>query len=35
VDAKNGSQNTVIPIALRSGNCELRTGCMVKEILSD
>jgi choline dehydrogenase-like flavoprotein len=35
VDAKNGSQNTVIPIALSSGNCELRTGCMVKEILSD
>jgi choline dehydrogenase-like flavoprotein len=35
VDAKNGSQNTVIPIALRSGNCELRTGCMVKEILTD
>jgi choline dehydrogenase-like flavoprotein len=35
VDAKNGSQNTVIPIALNTGNCELRTGCMVKEILTD
>ena len=35
VDAKNGSQNTVIPIALASGNCEMRTECMVKEILMD
>jgi choline dehydrogenase-like flavoprotein len=35
VDAKNGSQNTVIPIALETGNCELRTQCMVKEILTD
>jgi choline dehydrogenase-like flavoprotein len=35
VDAKNGSQNTVIPIALNTGNCELRTQCMVKEILTD
>jgi choline dehydrogenase-like flavoprotein len=35
VDAKNGSQNTVIPIALKTGNCELRTGCMVKEVLTD
>ncbi len=35
VDAKNGSQNTVIPVALNTGNCELRTGCMVKEILID
>jgi choline dehydrogenase-like flavoprotein len=35
VDAKNGSQNTVIPVALRTGNCELRTECMVKEILTD
>ena len=35
VDAKNGSQNTVIPIALGTGNCELRTECMVKEILTD
>ena len=35
VDAKNGSQNTVIPIALTTGNCELRTECMAKEILTD
>lgn len=35
VDAKNGSQNTVIPVALNTGNCELRTECMVKEILAD
>ena len=35
VDAKNGSQNTVIPTALSTGNCELRTECMAKEILTD
>jgi choline dehydrogenase-like flavoprotein len=35
VDAKNGSQNTVIPVALATGNCELRTECMVTEILMD
>ncbi len=35
VDAKNGSQNTVIPRALATGNCELRTECMAKEILTD
>jgi hypothetical protein len=34
-DAKNGSQNTVIPVALNTGNCELRTECMVKEVLTD
>ena len=34
-DAKNGTQNTVIPIALNTGNCELRTGCMAKEIVTD
>ncbi len=33
VDAKCGTQNTVIPAALASGNCELRTGCIAKEIL--
>jgi choline dehydrogenase-like flavoprotein len=32
VDAKCGTQNTVIPVALATGNCELRTGSMVKEI---
>jgi choline dehydrogenase-like flavoprotein len=35
VDAKNGSQNTVIPVALNTGNCELRTECMAKEIVTD
>lgn len=35
VDAKNGSQNTVIPVALNTGNCELRTECIAKEILTD
>jgi choline dehydrogenase-like flavoprotein len=35
VDAKNGSQNTVIPIALSTGNCELRTESVVREILTD
>jgi len=35
VDAKNGTQNTVIPAALATGNCELRPECIVKEILTD
>jgi len=35
VDAKNGSQNTVIPVAIQSGNCDLRTGCKVVEIMID
>lgn len=35
VDAKGGTQNTVIPKALGTGNCELRTGCITKEILLD
>lgn len=35
VDAKNGSQNTVIPVALATGNCELRTECIAAEILTD
>ncbi|MCX6620046.1 MAG: GMC family oxidoreductase [Acidobacteria bacterium] len=35
IDAKNGTQNTVIPRALATGNCELRTGCVAKEILTD
>jgi len=34
VDAKNGTQNTVIPAALSTGNCELRSECIVKEILT-
>ncbi len=35
VNAKGGTQNTVIPVALQSGNCELRTNCQVYEILTD
>lgn len=32
VDAKCGTHNTVIPKALATKNCELRTGCQVSEI---
>ena len=35
VNAKAGSQNTVIPIALATGNCEVRTGCVAAEIVVD
>jgi choline dehydrogenase-like flavoprotein len=35
VDAKNGTHNTVIPKALATGNCELRTECVAKEILTN
>ncbi|MCW5977599.1 MAG: GMC family oxidoreductase [Bryobacteraceae bacterium] len=35
VNAKCGTQNTVIPAALASGNCELRTEAIVKEIVLD
>jgi choline dehydrogenase-like flavoprotein len=35
VNARTGTHNTVIPAALATGNCELRTECMVKEILVD
>jgi len=35
VNAKCGTQNTVIPRALATGNCSLRTGSMAKEILTD
>lgn len=35
VDAKNGTQNTVIPKALATGNCDLRAECVAKEILTD
>jgi choline dehydrogenase-like flavoprotein len=35
VGAKNGTHNTVIPRALATGNCELRTGCVAKEILTN
>lgn len=33
VDGKNGTHNSVIPVALKSGNCELSTNCQVVEIL--
>ncbi len=35
VNARTGTHNTVIPKALATGNCELRTECMVKEVLTD
>ena len=35
VNAKCGTQNTVIPTALATGNCELRTEAMVRQILTD
>ncbi len=34
-DAKNGSQNTVLPRALATGNCELLTGAMVEKVTAD
>lgn len=34
VDAKNGTQNTAIPVALATGNCDLFTNTKVAEILS-
>jgi choline dehydrogenase-like flavoprotein len=35
VNARSGTHNTVIPKALATGNCELRTDCVVKEVLMD
>ncbi len=35
VTARTGTHNTVIPTALATGNCELRTQCMAKEVLLD
>ena len=35
VDAKNGTQNTVIPVAMKTGNCQVKTHCMVAEIIVD
>lgn len=35
VDAKNGTRNTTIEAALRSGNCELRPGVMVERVDCD
>jgi choline dehydrogenase-like flavoprotein len=35
INAKCGTQNTVIPAALATGNCELRTDAVVSEVLVD
>jgi len=35
VNAKCGTHNTVILVALKTGNCELRTNCQVAEIILD
>ncbi len=35
VDAKCGTQNTVIPKALATGLCDLRTGCVAARVVSD
>jgi choline dehydrogenase-like flavoprotein len=35
INAKSGTHNTVLPIALATGNCELRTACVVSEIIVD
>lgn len=33
LNAKSGTHNTVIPAAISTGNCELRTNCVVNEVL--
>lgn len=35
INAKCGTQNTVIPVALATGNCELRTHAVVSEVMVD
>jgi len=35
INAKAGTHNTVIPAALSTGNCELRTNCIVSELVID
>ncbi|HUB33892.1 MAG TPA: GMC family oxidoreductase, partial [Bryobacteraceae bacterium] len=35
LSARNGTHNTVIPVALATGKCDLRTDCMVREITLD
>ena len=35
LSARTGTHNTVIPAALATGNCELRTGCMTREVQFD
>jgi choline dehydrogenase-like flavoprotein len=34
-DGKNGTQNTMLPRALASGNCDLVTGAMVEKVTTD
>ncbi|HTY12123.1 MAG TPA: GMC family oxidoreductase [Bacteroidota bacterium] len=35
LNAKSGTHNTVIPTAIATGNCELRTNCVVSELIID
>jgi choline dehydrogenase-like flavoprotein len=35
INSKNGTHNTVIPRAVATGNCELRTHCVASEIVVD
>jgi choline dehydrogenase-like flavoprotein len=35
VDAKNGTQNTVIPVAIGTGMCRMNTHCVVAELMTD
>jgi len=35
INAKNGTHNTVIPDAIATGLCELRTGCIVSQVNID
>ena len=35
INAKAGTHNTVLPVALATGNCEVRTSCVVAEIMVD
>lgn len=35
VNAKNGTHNTVIPVAMQTGNCTVRTNCKVYKVHTD
>lgn len=35
VNAKNGTHNTVIPVAMQTGNCEVKTNCFVYKVHTD
>src|SRR5208283_2128187 len=35
LNAKSGTHNTVIPTAMSTGSCELRTNCVVSELIID